>query len=74
MSHDDFSRSTTSPSPLPRWRTRPETAADRAAVYAVNAAAFETSAEAELVDALRATTRTSAGRSRRSSSPARSPA
>ncbi|CAL9590435.1 N-acetyltransferase [Streptomyces sp. NPDC052644] len=54
MSHDDFSRSTTSPSPLPRWRTRPETAADRAAVYAVNAAAFETSAEAELVDALRA--------------------
>ncbi|MFG2026262.1 GNAT family N-acetyltransferase [Streptomyces sp. NPDC048825] len=34
--------------------TRPETAADRAEVYAVNAAAFPTEAEAELVDALRA--------------------
>ncbi|WP_406864062.1 N-acetyltransferase [Streptomyces sp. HUAS MG47] len=37
-----------------RWRTREETAADVAAVHAINAAAFETAAEAELVDALRA--------------------
>ncbi|WP_189824722.1 bifunctional class I SAM-dependent methyltransferase/N-acetyltransferase [Streptomyces finlayi] len=37
----------------PRWRTRPETAADRAAVHAVNAAAFETEGEADLVEALR---------------------
>ncbi|MCI3934164.1 bifunctional class I SAM-dependent methyltransferase/N-acetyltransferase [Streptomyces sp. AN091965] len=38
------------------WRTRPEAAsgADRAAVHAVNAAAFPTEAEADLVDALRA--------------------
>ncbi|GHC74311.1 bifunctional class I SAM-dependent methyltransferase/N-acetyltransferase [Streptomyces flavofungini] len=38
------------------WRTRPESAsgADRAAVHAVHAAAFETEAEADLVDALRA--------------------
>ncbi|MFJ6572785.1 bifunctional class I SAM-dependent methyltransferase/N-acetyltransferase [Streptomyces sp. NPDC091292] len=36
------------------WRTRPETAADRAAVRAVNAAAFPTEDEAALVDALRA--------------------
>ncbi|MFC4469964.1 GNAT family N-acetyltransferase [Streptomyces xiangluensis] len=36
------------------WLTRPETAADCAEVYAVNAAAFPTEAEAELVDALRA--------------------
>ncbi|MFI6638293.1 bifunctional class I SAM-dependent methyltransferase/N-acetyltransferase [Streptomyces sp. NPDC050504] len=38
----------------PRWRTRPETAADLAAVHALNAAAFGTPAEADLVDALRA--------------------
>ncbi|MFD9497818.1 GNAT family N-acetyltransferase [Streptomyces sp. NPDC060035] len=37
----------------PRWRTRPETAADRDAVHAVNAAAFPTRDEADLVDALR---------------------
>lgn len=37
-----------------RWRTRPETAADAAAVRAVNLAAFETPLEADLVDALRA--------------------
>ncbi|OKJ93564.1 transferase [Streptomyces sp. CB03234] len=37
----------------PRWRTRPETDADVAAVRAVNAAAFGTEAEAELVDRLR---------------------
>lgn len=37
----------------PRWRTRPETAADRAAVHAVNTAAFPTRSEADLVDALR---------------------
>jgi predicted N-acetyltransferase YhbS/SAM-dependent methyltransferase len=36
-----------------RWRTRPETDADRAAVRAVTAAAFTTGAEADLVDALR---------------------
>ncbi len=36
------------------WRVRPETQADRAAVYALNAAAFDTPMEAELVDALRA--------------------
>ncbi|MGW0844721.1 GNAT family N-acetyltransferase [Streptomyces sp. NPDC002787] len=35
------------------WTTRPETPADREGVYGVNAAAFETEAEAELVDALR---------------------
>ena len=35
-------------------RIRPETEADRSAVRAVNEAAFETSAEADLVDALRA--------------------
>lgn len=38
----------------PRWTTRPETAADREAVHAVNAAAFPTREEAGLVDALRA--------------------
>ncbi|MFF9350636.1 GNAT family N-acetyltransferase [Streptomyces sp. NPDC014734] len=38
----------------PRWPTRPETDADAAAVHAVNAAAFPTPAEADLVDALRA--------------------
>ncbi|MFJ8172156.1 GNAT family N-acetyltransferase [Streptomyces sp. NPDC094473] len=37
----------------PRWRTRPETAADRAAVHEVVAAAFPTRDEADLVDALR---------------------
>ncbi|MER5932148.1 GNAT family N-acetyltransferase [Streptomyces sp. NPDC002054] len=37
-----------------RWPARPETAADRAAVRAVNLAAFETPLEADLVDALRA--------------------
>ncbi|MFD8849333.1 GNAT family N-acetyltransferase [Streptomyces sp. NPDC059604] len=37
----------------PRWPTRPETGADRAAVFAVNAAAFPTPDEAALVDALR---------------------
>jgi predicted N-acetyltransferase YhbS/trans-aconitate methyltransferase len=36
------------------WLTRPETAADRAEVHAVNAAAFPTETEADLVDALRA--------------------
>lgn len=36
-----------------RWTTRPETAANIAAVHAVNAAAFPTEAEADLVDALR---------------------
>ncbi len=36
------------------WLTRPETDADIAAVRAVTLAAFETSAEADLVDALRA--------------------
>ncbi|WP_338702459.1 N-acetyltransferase [Streptomyces sp. Q6] len=36
------------------WSTRPETDADRAAVHAVNVAAFPTPAEADLVDALRA--------------------
>jgi predicted N-acetyltransferase YhbS/SAM-dependent methyltransferase len=38
----------------PRWTTRPETAADGAAVHAVNAAAFPTPDEARLVDELRA--------------------
>ncbi|MEU9998553.1 bifunctional class I SAM-dependent methyltransferase/N-acetyltransferase [Streptomyces sp. NPDC050848] len=38
----------------PRWRTRPETAADIRSVWDVNAAAFETRGEADLVDALRA--------------------
>ncbi|MFB4420223.1 GNAT family N-acetyltransferase [Streptomyces sp. QL37] len=37
----------------PRWRTRPETAADRDAVHGVVAAAFPTRDEADLVDALR---------------------
>ncbi|MER6995510.1 bifunctional class I SAM-dependent methyltransferase/N-acetyltransferase [Streptomyces sp. NPDC000410] len=37
----------------PRWRTRPETAADIPHVHAVNATAFETPSEADLVDALR---------------------
>lgn len=37
----------------PRWRTRPETAADIPAVRAVNAAAFPTAEEAGLVEELR---------------------
>ncbi|MCX4820688.1 bifunctional class I SAM-dependent methyltransferase/N-acetyltransferase [Streptomyces sp. NBC_01142] len=37
----------------PRWRTRPESAADVPAVRAVNSAAFPTAEEAGLVDALR---------------------
>ncbi|CAM06210.1 GNAT family N-acetyltransferase [Saccharopolyspora spinosporotrichia] len=37
-----------------QWRTRPETAADIAAIRAVNLAAFPTALEADLVDALRA--------------------
>ncbi|WP_447041619.1 GNAT family N-acetyltransferase [Streptomyces sp. DSM 118878] len=40
--------------PVDAWPTRPETAEDTAAVHAVHAAAFPTSAEADLVDALRA--------------------
>lgn len=35
------------------WNTRVETGADTTAVHAVNAAAFDTPAEADLVDALR---------------------
>ncbi|AXB44038.1 GNAT family N-acetyltransferase [Amycolatopsis albispora] len=38
----------------PLWKTRPETPEDRAAIHAVNAAAFPTAEEADLVDALRA--------------------
>ncbi|MGW0122868.1 GNAT family N-acetyltransferase [Streptomyces sp. NPDC003327] len=38
----------------PRWRTRPETAADAMDVRRVTAAAFGSPAEADLVDALRA--------------------
>lgn len=38
----------------PAWPARPETAADAAAVRAVNLAAFDTALEADLVDALRA--------------------
>ncbi|WP_372343954.1 GNAT family N-acetyltransferase [Streptomyces sp. KL116D] len=41
------------PRPTDGWTTRPETAADRAAVHKVNATAFPTAAEADLVDALR---------------------
>ncbi|MFF8841251.1 GNAT family N-acetyltransferase [Streptomyces sp. NPDC015127] len=37
----------------PRWHTRPETAADAAVVRELNAAAFPTPEEADLVDALR---------------------
>ncbi|NEB79455.1 N-acetyltransferase [Streptomyces sp. SID14478] len=40
--------------PASRWPTRPESAADRAAVHRVNTAAFPTPDEANLVDALRA--------------------
>ena len=39
---------------MSEWNTRPERPGDRAAVHAVNAAAFRTEAEADLVDALRA--------------------
>ncbi|MET8687014.1 bifunctional class I SAM-dependent methyltransferase/N-acetyltransferase [Streptomyces sp. NPDC004732] len=39
--------------PVDSWPTRPETAADIAAVHALNTAAFESGAEADLVDALR---------------------
>ncbi|MFD4985082.1 GNAT family N-acetyltransferase [Streptomyces sp. NPDC058374] len=39
---------------MPTWTTRPETLADAAAVREVNAAAFPTTEEADLVDALRA--------------------
>ncbi|WNF30626.1 bifunctional class I SAM-dependent methyltransferase/N-acetyltransferase [Streptomyces sp. C11-1] len=38
----------------PRWVTRPEAAGEHEAVHAVNAAAFPTPDEADLVDALRA--------------------
>ncbi|MGW0531257.1 GNAT family N-acetyltransferase [Streptomyces sp. NPDC003032] len=40
--------------PAESWPTRPESAVDIAAVHAVHAAAFETGAEADLVEALRA--------------------
>ncbi|KAB7843294.1 GNAT family N-acetyltransferase [Streptomyces mobaraensis] len=40
--------------PVTPWTTRPETAADVAAVRAVELAAFPTPSEADLVDALRA--------------------
>lgn len=64
MTDDDHSLHDSPPSPphdsrpehshsVTRWTTRPETAADIAAVHAVNAAAFPTEAEADLVDALR---------------------
>ncbi|MYR60174.1 GNAT family N-acetyltransferase, partial [Streptomyces sp. SID625] len=39
---------------MTEWTTRPETAADTAAVRGVDLAAFPTPAEADLVDALRA--------------------
>lgn len=42
------------PPPGPRWATRAETAADVTAVREINLAAFDTAAEADLVDALRA--------------------
>ncbi|MEU9203851.1 N-acetyltransferase [Streptomyces sp. NPDC048332] len=68
MTDDDHSLNGSPPSPSPssphgrdpgrpsadaRWTIRPETAGDIAAVHAVNAAAFPTAAEADLVDALR---------------------
>lgn len=64
MTDDDHSLNDSPPSPaydsgpecahpVARWTVRPETAADIAAVHAVNAAAFPTEAEADLVDALR---------------------
>ncbi|EFK99546.1 LOW QUALITY PROTEIN: acetyltransferase, partial [Streptomyces sp. SPB78] len=42
------------PEPAMTWSTRPETPADVAAVHALNAAAFPTPAEADLVDRPRA--------------------
>lgn len=53
-SSSPYDRATERPSSEARWITRPETAADIGAVHAVNAAAFPTEAEADLVDALRA--------------------
>jgi putative acetyltransferase len=38
------------------WSTRPETSADVTTIHAINSAAFERPAEADLVDALRADT------------------
>ena len=40
--------------PLPAWRTRTERADDVTRVHEINADAFPTSEEAEVVDALRA--------------------
>lgn len=40
--------------PTRAWSTRPETSADVTAIHAINSAAFERPAEADLVDALRA--------------------
>lgn len=40
-------------SQMRRWHTRIESAGDRASVHAINAAAFETTEEADLVEALR---------------------
>ncbi|WP_329026902.1 GNAT family N-acetyltransferase [Streptomyces sp. NBC_00690] len=39
---------------MTQWTTRAEAPADRAAIHQINAAAFDTEAEADLVDALRA--------------------
>lgn len=39
------------------WSTRPETDSDIGTVHAINAAAFDTEAEADLIDALRADAR-----------------
>lgn len=52
-SSSPYDRDAERPSSEARWTTRPETSADIAAVHAVNAAAFPTEAEADLVDALR---------------------
>ncbi|GAA4892408.1 N-acetyltransferase [Streptomyces coeruleoprunus] len=64
MSFDDSSFDASDVSDVPgasssfpsdaRWRTRPETGADRAAVHALHTAAFGRPDEADLVDALRA--------------------
>lgn len=54
MTDDSDAARDSSPLPARRWSTRPEGDGDRAAVHGVNAAAFETTAEADLVDALRA--------------------
>lgn len=52
---DEYGHGVYVPHPVdPRWTTRPETPADRAAVHAINTAAFPTRDEADLVDALRA--------------------